>query len=167
MEEICRNVVDALVRRGYDAVYCATAEEAASAVLAEVDAAQRVGMGGSVTMKELGVTAKLEESGKLQTRGADCDLFLLSANAITSDGRIVNIDGNGNRVAASVSGPKKVIYAIGRNIGSDAKPLAGIKSTVGGDNEVAALLYKRAVKLTGSDYVTLTHRLRKGRASRR
>ena len=115
MEEMCRKVVDALVRRGYDAVYCATAEEAASAVLAEVDAAGRVGMGGSETMKELGVTAALEASGKLQTRGADCDLFLLSANAITSDGRIVNIDGNGNRVAASVSGPKKVIYAIGRN----------------------------------------------------
>ena len=42
-------------------------------------------------------------------------MFLLSANAITEDGRIVNIDGNGNRVAASISGPKKVVYAIGRN----------------------------------------------------
>ena len=58
---------------------------------------------------------RLNTSGKLLTRGADCDLFLLSANAITEDGRIVNIDGNGNRVAASVSGPGKVVYAIGRN----------------------------------------------------
>lgn len=115
MEEICKKVVEALKRRGFDAVYCATAEEATLAVLTEIDAAQRVGMGGSMTMKELGVTAKLEASGKLQTRGADCELFLLSANAVTADGRIVNIDGNGNRVAASVSGPKKVVYAIGRN----------------------------------------------------
>ena len=115
MEEMCKKVVEGLKRRGFDAAYCATAEEAAAAVMAEVDAAQRVGMGGSVTMKELGVTAKLEASGKLLTRGADCDLFLLSANAVTADGRIVNIDGNGNRVAASVSGPKKVVYAIGRN----------------------------------------------------
>lgn len=115
MEEICKNTVEALKWRGFDAVYCATAEEASSAVMAEVDAVQRVGMGGSVTMKELGVTERLNESGKLQTHGADCDLFLLSANAITEDGRIVNIDGNGNRVAASVSGPGKVVYAIGRN----------------------------------------------------
>ena len=115
MEEMCKKTVEALKRRGYDAVFCATAEEAAAAVQAEVDAVQRVGMGGSVTMKELGITAALESSGKLLTRGADCDLFLLSANAVTADGRIVNIDGNGNRVAASVSGPKKVVYAIGRN----------------------------------------------------
>ena len=43
------------------------------------------------------------------------DLFLLSANAITADGRIVNIDGNGNRVAASISGPRRTLYVIGRN----------------------------------------------------
>ena len=115
MVEKCKKVVDALRRRGFDATYCATADEAASALQAEVDAVRRVGMGGSATMKELGVAAKLEASGKLLTRGADCDLFLLSANAVTSDGRIVNIDGNGNRVAASVSGPGKVVYAIGRN----------------------------------------------------
>ena len=115
MEEICRNVVEALRRRGFEAVYCANKEEATAAVLAEADAMRRIGMGGTMTMKELGVTAQLEALGKIQTRGADCDLFLLSANAITSDGRIVNIDGNGNRVAASVSGPKKVVYAIGRN----------------------------------------------------
>lgn len=115
MEELCKNVVDALRRRGFDAFYCASKEEAAEAVLAEVGVVDRVGMGGSMTMKDLGVTARLEASGKLQTRGADCDLFLLSANALTADGRIVNIDGNGNRVAASVSGPKKVVYAIGRN----------------------------------------------------
>ena len=115
MEEVCKRVVEALIRRGYEAKFCATKEEAAAAVLAETASARRVGMGGAMTMKELGVTERLEAEGKLQTRGADCDVFLLSANAITSDGRIVNIDGNGNRVAASVSGPKKVVYAIGRN----------------------------------------------------
>ena len=115
MEELCRKVVEALKARGFEAAFCATKEEAAGAVLAETAKASRVGMGGSVTMKELGVTAKLEAEGKLLTRGADCDVFLLSANAVTADGRIVNIDGNGNRVAASVSGPKRVVYAIGRN----------------------------------------------------
>ena len=114
-EELCRGVVAALQRRGFEAAFCATKDEAAAAVLAETARASRVGMGGAETMKELGVVAKLEAEGKLQTRGADCDVFLLSANAITADGRIVNIDGNGNRVAASVSGPKRVVYAIGCN----------------------------------------------------
>ena len=115
MEDLCRKVVAALDARGFEAAYCATAEEAAAAVLAETARVARVGMGGSMTMKELGVAAKLEAEGKLLTRGADCDVFLLSANAVTADGRIVNIDGNGNRVAASISGPKRVVYAIGRN----------------------------------------------------
>lgn len=108
-------LIESLKARGYDAKFCASKEEAAAAVLAETAAAKRVGMGGTMTMKELGVTAELEREGKLLTRGADCDVFLLSANAVTADGRIVNIDGNGNRVAASVSGPGKVVYAIGRN----------------------------------------------------
>lgn len=115
MENACKNAVEALKRRGYDAMYCSSVDEAAAAIKNEIENVERVGMGGSVTMKELGVAAHLETVGKLSTRGADCDLFLLSANALTSDGRIVNIDGNGNRVAASVSGPKKVVYAIGRN----------------------------------------------------
>ena len=115
MDERFERLVEALRSRGYEAAFCATREEAAAAVLAETASARRVGMGGSETMKELGVVRALEEEGKLQTRGADCDVFLLSANAVTLDGRIVNIDGNGNRVAASISGPGKVVYAIGRN----------------------------------------------------
>ena len=115
MEELCKKVVEALKKRDFEAAFCATKEEAAAAVLTETARVSRVGMGGAMTMKELGVAEKLEQEGKLLTRGADCDVFLLSANAITADGRIVNIDGNGNRVAASVSGPKKVVYVIGRN----------------------------------------------------
>ena len=57
----------------------------------------------------------LAQTGKAPQRRSDVDLCLLSANALTADGRIVNIDGNGNRVAASVGGPKKVMYVIGRN----------------------------------------------------
>ena len=115
MEELCKKVVEALKKRDFEAAFCVTKEEAAAAVLAETARVARVGMGGAMTMKELGVAEKLEQEGKLPTRGADCDVFLLSANAITADGRIVNIDGRGNRVAASVSGPKKVVYVIGRN----------------------------------------------------
>ena len=60
MEELCRRVVEALKKRGFEAAFCATKEDAAAAVLAETAAAKRVGMGGAMTMKELGVSAQLE-----------------------------------------------------------------------------------------------------------
>ena len=53
--------------------------------------------------------------GAPSTPAANAPSSAASANAITADSRIVNIDGRGNRVAASVSGPKKVVYVIGRN----------------------------------------------------
>jgi hypothetical protein len=115
MEAKLKNIVECLKKRGFEAEYCETKEDAAKAILSDIASVSRVGMGGSVSMKELGVTEALETSGKLATRGADCELFLLSANAITADGRIVNIDGRGNRVAASIAGPSKVVYAIGSN----------------------------------------------------
>ena len=115
MEELCKKVVEALKKRDFEAAFCATKEEAAAAVLAETARVARVGMGGAMTMKELGVAEKLEQEGKLLTRGADCDVFLLSANAVTADGRIVNIDGNGNRVAAMTFGPETVIVIASLN----------------------------------------------------
>ena len=82
----------------------------------EAESAQSVGWGGSEAVKEIGARARLVESGKeLRDPQLECDLFLLSANALTADGRIVNIDGTGNRVAASICGPKRVVYVIGRN----------------------------------------------------
>jgi hypothetical protein len=82
----------------------------------ESEAAGSVGWGGSETIKQIGARDALIESGKeIRDHQMEADLFLLSANAITTDGRIVNIDGRGNRVAASICGPKRVIYVIGRN----------------------------------------------------
>ena len=105
----------ALERRGYEAKVC-TREAAVAAVLAAAEPFTTVGWGGSETVKELGLRDLMAEVGKeLRDHRADCDLFLLSANALLEDGRIVNIDGTGNRVAASVWGPKRVIYLIGRN----------------------------------------------------
>ena len=63
-----------------------------------------------------GVRAALEASGvEIREHQTVADLFLLSANALTEDGVIVNIDGTGNRVAASIYGPKRVLYVVGRN----------------------------------------------------
>ena len=109
-------LVEALRRRGFEAEAVATRDEACALVMKEAEPAQSVGWGGSETIKEIGARARLEASGKeIRDHQLVCDLFLLSANALLSDGRIVNIDGTGNRVAASINGPKRVVYVVGRN----------------------------------------------------
>lgn len=114
--EICRKLVEALKKRGFEAEYAATREDAVSLVLAEAVDAKSVGWGGSETVKELGLREAMADAGKeIRDHQLEMDLFLLSANAVTLDGRIVNIDGRGNRVAASIAGPKRVVYLIGRN----------------------------------------------------
>ena len=87
-----------------------------------------VGFGGSVTVTELGLYEALQNNGnavfwhwkaddrrKAQVGAAHADWFVCSTNAITRDGRLVNIDGTGNRVAGMFAGPKKVILFIGKN----------------------------------------------------
>lgn len=112
MEEVIEN----LRRRGFEAVWATTKEDARALVLKEAESATSVGWGGSETLKEIGVREALEKSGKeIRDHQMTMDLFLLSANALTRDGRIVNIDGRGNRVAASICGPKRVVYVIGSN----------------------------------------------------
>ena len=117
MNEILRDTVAAgLKRRGFEVMLAKTREEAAGRVMSEAESALSVGWGGSESVKALGVRERLEAVGKeIRDHALEMDLFLLSANAITRDGRIVNIDGRGNRVAASISGPSRVVYVVGCN----------------------------------------------------
>ena len=111
LEEVCA----ALERRGYEAMVC-DRESAVDYVLTQARNAANVGWGGSESVKELALREKIASLGKeIRDHRTDCDLFLLSANALLEDGRIVNIDGAGNRVSASIYGPKKVVYIVGRN----------------------------------------------------
>jgi len=131
-EKKCLAVVKALERRNFTSVYCATASDAAEYILKQAEGAQTVGFGGSMTVSDLQVTEPLQSMGKellihgnpnltpeekmtVMRRQLTCDLFLASANAITIDGVLVNVDGVGNRVAAMIFGPKKVILTVGRN----------------------------------------------------
>ena len=109
-------IVEALKRRGFEVEAVATKQEALALVMKEAESAESVGWGGSESIKEIGARDALVKSGKeIRDHQLVCDLFLLSANALTTDGRIVNIDGTANRVAASICGPKRVVYVIGRN----------------------------------------------------
>ena len=116
MNEILARTVEGLKRRGFEAVGVSTKAEALKLVMDEAAKAESVGWGGSESVKEIGARDALVATGKeIRDHQTSMDLFLLSANAITSDGVIVNIDGTGNRIAASIYGPKRVVYVIGRN----------------------------------------------------
>lgn len=102
-------------------------------VVNNIEKAMKVGLGGSVTVRTLGLVEKLkekgavllldhwkdgltsEEIGKIRIEQLTSDIFLTSANAITENGEIVNMDGIGNRINAMTYGPKKVIIIAGIN----------------------------------------------------
>ena len=116
MDDLILRTIEGLKRRGFEAEGVATKAEALKLVMAEAGTAQSVGWGGSESVKEIGARDAIVATGKeIRDHQTVMDLFLLSANAITSDGVIVNIDGTGNRIAASIFGPKRVVYVIGRN----------------------------------------------------
>ena len=131
-EQKCEKAVEALGQNGFSAVYCRTAQEAHDYIIQEASDAGSVGFGGSRTVVDLGVQDILQSQGKeilnhglpglsleekmvIMRRQLTCDLFLTGTNAVTLSGWLVNIDGNGNRVAAMFFGPKKVIVVAGRN----------------------------------------------------
>ena len=114
--ELLERVAEALRRRGYEATVAENSASARAEALEEAESFSTIGWGGSESLKECGVRAALESCGKaVLDHRTDAEIFFLSANAMTEDGLIVNIDGTGNRVAASIYGPKRVVYVVGRN----------------------------------------------------
>lgn len=127
-----QRVVAALQKNDFDARYVATLAEAADFIMAQVNPGMKVGFGGSMTIKDMGIQNKVQAAGgTVLDHGAPeltreervavareellSDLYLCSSNAVTLDGRLVNIDGMGNRVSALSFGPKKVIVVLGSN----------------------------------------------------
>jgi len=139
-------LIKKMEKRGFKALYAATAEEAEKAVIGLLPASGAIGLLGSQTMNQLGVYAHLRESGRelvdhamqkgLNPEEADeykrriftAEAMLASANAVDDQGRLYNIDGVGNRVAAMIFGPKKVILAIGLNKAADSQAEAWVRA---------------------------------------
>ena len=124
-------VAENLKKRHFDAYYCSTREEAVAKVLELIPMEDVVSWGGTLTVDELGIKQLLAERGQkvldrdtakdmgermaIMRAGLTCDTFLTSSNAITQQGELFNIDGNGNRVAAMCFGPKSVVIVAGMN----------------------------------------------------
>lgn len=131
-ERLGAKMVKAMQRRHFDAYYCATASEAKAKVNELIPDGASVTWGGTMTVRDMDIPQMLQERGTLKVwdrdkvetpeekqemylRAFQADYYLSSANAITEDGVIVNIDGNGNRVAAITWGPQHVIFVVGMN----------------------------------------------------
>lgn len=124
-------VAAALNVRRFEACYVKTAAEALDKALSLIPEGDTVSWGGSETCVEIGLLDRLRSGNyvvldrdaantpdeRIETMrlGLLCDSFVMSANAISSDGRLVNIDGNGNRLAALLYGPKNVVVVAGIN----------------------------------------------------
>jgi hypothetical protein len=124
-------VAAALEARHFAAYYCPAAEKAAEKVFSCIPADHVIAWGGSMTAAALDLYAEAarrgyrlinrdaaktpEEKVELMRQALLCDTFLSGTNALTEDGVLVNIDGNGNRVAGMCYGPRRVIIVAGIN----------------------------------------------------
>lgn len=110
-------LVKNLQSRHFGACYCATKEDALKKALALIPESSKVGWGGAVSAREIGLLDALE-NGNYSVIGRDgvgVDAFITGANALSIDGQMVNIDGFGNRVSAIIYGPKTVLVIAGMN----------------------------------------------------
>lgn len=124
-------LVKNLRSRHFDACYCATRQEALEQALTWIPEGSTVGWGGAATAQQIGLLEALkkgnyqaldrercitrEEREQLSRACLDADVFLTGANGMSLDGQMVNIDGTGNRVAATIYGPKMVLVLAGMN----------------------------------------------------
>jgi hypothetical protein len=127
-ELLAQKVIKGLQSRNMAGYYAPSKEEALKLALSLIPEDSTVTMGGAMSAHEIGLVDALkngryhfiDRNASEDRRAAmllayDADVFLSSANAITEDGMMVNIDGNSNRVSAIAHGPKKVVFIVGMN----------------------------------------------------
>ena len=125
---LAETVIKGLNSRNMSGYYAESCEEALQKALELIPEGSTVTMGGCTSAREIGLVDALQsekynfiDRDKIEDKRAamlaayDADVFLSSANAITADGVMVNIDGNANRVSAIAQGPKKVVFIVGMN----------------------------------------------------
>ena len=137
-------LVKNLRSRHYEAYYCETKEQALTKALDLIPKGASVGWGGAMSAKQIGLLDAVNngdyraiDRDKAPNPAArkqamkDCllaDVFITGANALSMDGQMVNIDGNGNRVAAIVYGPESILVIAGMNKVMDTVEAAMIRA---------------------------------------
>lgn len=132
VEQKIQDLIIRLAENNIPAVYVRDGKEALGKVLSMIPEGSIVGFGDSLTLRQIGVVDALEagnytflnpwrpgtspeENIEIKRRALTSDVFVSGTNALTMDGEIVNMDGHGNRVAALLFGPRKVIIVVGIN----------------------------------------------------
>ncbi len=132
-QKVARKIIKSLEKRRMAGSYTATADRAKDEIIEMIPPGATVFRCGSMSAVGMGLWESIaalpevnlidpyrpelspEEGMELRRRGLTADVMIASTNAITLDGRLVNLDGMGNRVAAMAFGPKKVILVVGMN----------------------------------------------------
>jgi hypothetical protein len=138
MPEEIKTIIDNMKRRRFDAKYAETREEAKNIIIDMIPENWIIGCGDSTSLRSIGVIEALQDMGhyvlnpftfiknprpkigrlpltSMKLTAQACHVFLSSSNAVTLDGRLVNVDGGGMRVTGQVFGPRISIFVIGRN----------------------------------------------------
>jgi L-lactate utilization protein LutB len=132
MNEQIKITMEALKKNNMVPFYAENKEEALEILKGLIKENDLIGLGGSMTLKEIGATALVrgggyniidrydenltaEERMECLRKALLSDVFLTSSNAISEKGELINVDGFGNRGAALVYGPKSVIVVVGKN----------------------------------------------------
>ena len=130
--EKVKNLLVTLRDNGMNAIFVPTAQQAKAKVLEMIPGEAKVGIGGSVTIRQMGLLEALFERGnevlehwqsgltrdqrmQMARKAVSADYYLSSSNALTMDGKLVNTDNTGNRVSALVFGPQHVVVVVGVN----------------------------------------------------
>lgn len=130
-ENLADSLIEKFNQRGIEGYYCDNKEEALTVAKRFLTPGCSVSWGGSMTLDEIGLLDEFhnsdyiiydrdkaktpEEHSELYGKIVTADYYFMSSNAITLDGKLVNIDGKGNRVACLITGPKNVIIIAGMN----------------------------------------------------
>lgn len=127
------NLIKNLQKRGFDVILAKDKNEAFKIAKEFIKNSKSIGLGGSKSVEEIGLLEYLsnlkniqifnqyeagispEENIYRRRNGILADLYITSSNAITKQGELVNIDGSGNRIAAQIYGPKKLLLIVGKN----------------------------------------------------
>ena len=125
---LARKVIKGLESRNMSGYWAESKKDALKLALSLIPEGSSVTMGGAMSAHEIGLVDALkkgnynfidrdayEDKRAAMLAAYDADVFLASANAITEDGIMVNIDGNSNRVSAIAQGPRKVVFIVGMN----------------------------------------------------
>jgi len=129
--KIIQDTLNAIKQNNITAVFAENRDIAVEEIMKRIPAKATVTHGGSLTIRELGLIDRLSkgnynylrvkgkssasDSAEIRRAAFYADVYLTSVNAITRDGRLVAIDGYGNRTAAIMFGPSKVIIVAGKN----------------------------------------------------